>query len=124
MNALTPIQMRMVDKLRDALRRAGSTHTVQDLIDLARAGKAQFWERGGTLVVTEVVEFPRRKVLRFWVAGGDLDDVERLMPQIEQWGREQGATMAEAIGRRGWARRSEAHGYNAVATVFQKELLS
>lgn len=114
----------MVDKLRVALDRAGSTHSISDVVSLVREGKAQFWEHRSTLLVTEVIEYPQRKVLRFWLAGGDLGEVEQILPEIEQWARERGCTMAEALGRRGWAGRSEAHGYKPVATIFQKELLS
>lgn len=121
---MTPEQTLLAAKLERALARAGGTHTLDDVIALARAGRAQIWEAPGAVIVTEVVAFPQRVVLRLWLCAGDLDGVERLLPDVEQWGREQGATLAEVIGRPGWKARAKDLGYVASATVFEKELLS
>jgi hypothetical protein len=122
MNAMTPAHMRTVDRLREALAHAGSTHTVQDVIALARQGRAQFWQEGNTLVVTEVIDYPQRRVVRLWLAAGDLRDAEATLPRIEAWAKERGATMVEAVGRAGWRNSARERGFTATAVVYRKEL--
>ena len=68
------------------------------------------------------LRYPQRLVLRFWLAAGDLEDLRPLLPELEEWGRERGATLVEAHGRLGWSREAKANGYRLDAAIYRKEL--
>jgi hypothetical protein len=122
MNAITPRQRTIFARLVDALTNAGRTHEIEDVMRALRTGDAQIWVENDSVVVTEVLVFPKRTVLRYWLAAGDMDDMLTLLPKLEQWGREQGATLAEMVGRRGWRKEAAAHGYEAAATIYRKDI--
>jgi hypothetical protein len=114
-------QLRLIDRLAQALDIMG-THTIADVIALAHDRKAQIWEGDDALVVTELNDYPLRRVLRYWLIAGSLEGVFALQPRIEAWGREHGATHADAIGRHGWERTPRQDGWKHVAGYWRKEL--
>jgi hypothetical protein len=116
-------QLQLVEKLGRALDRMG-THTLADVIALAHDRKAQIWETDDALVVTQLLEFPLCKTLRYWLIAGSLEGAFAIQPRIEAWGREHGATVADAIGRRGWERTPRQPGWEHVAGYWRKGLTS
>lgn len=120
--SVTDRQRVVVQRLTDALKHAGDTHTLPDLMAALRAGEAQCWDHNGSLAVTEILTYPQRVVLRLWLAAGTFDDLTELLPDIEAWGRQHGATLVEAIGRRGWMKVARAHDYEPTAMIYRKEL--
>lgn len=123
MNAITPNQRTVFERLVQALNEGGRTHEVSDVMRALQHGDAQVWcgERD-SVAITQVMRYPAKYVLRYWLAAGDLEDLRPLLPKLEEWGRERGATMAEAIGRLGWAREARRAGYTLDAAVYRKEL--
>jgi hypothetical protein len=115
-------RQRTFERLLEALRISGDTHRVEDLMAALRDGRAQAWDRNGSLVVTEIIRFPRRTVLRYWLAAGDIDDMVALLPTLEQWGRDQGADVAECEARRGWTPYAAQHGYKPEAIIYRKDI--
>jgi hypothetical protein len=122
MNAITPRQRTIFARLVDALAEAGRTHEIEDVMRALRTGDAQVWVENDSVIITELLVFPRRSVLRYWLAAGDMDDMLTLLPKLEAWGREQGATLAEMVGRRGWRKEAQANGYEAAATIYRKDI--
>lgn len=120
-STLTLSQARTLRQLEEALKVTG-THTLLDVVNAIKRNEAVFFQRHDTIVVAEIRTFPQKTVLHFWVAAGDLGEVEALMPEIETWGRKQGATMAEAIGRAGWMKAAKKHGYKPQAALYLKDL--
>ena len=68
------------------------------------------------------MRYPGRCVACIWLAAGELDDLLPLLPRIEAWAREQGATMIEATARRGWLPVAKAAGFSAEAIVYRKDI--
>lgn len=122
MNPLTPKQQRAIERMVDALHQAGNTHHLDDVMRALREGEARLFERDGSLIVAQILHHPRRSVLEIWVAAGVMDDMLSLLPEVEAWGREHRATLAQVIGRRGWQPVAEQHGYAATATIYRKEI--
>jgi hypothetical protein len=120
---MTPERLRLVGQLNKALAHQG-THAIADVIDLAHRHRAQIWEGDGALVVTELLEYPLCKTLRYWLIAGTLEGAFALQPRIEAWGRDEGATRADAIGRRGWERTPRQDGWKHVAGYWRKDLTS
>jgi hypothetical protein len=123
MNAISPHRMSVFNRLLDALRDGGRTHEIHDVMAALREGRAQVWTGDNdSVVVTEILLYPQKRVMRYWLAAGSLADILPLVPGLEDWGRKQGATMVEAIGRLGWAPVAKAHGYTLASAVYRKEL--
>lgn len=85
-----------------ALAYAGNTHTISDVLDRVREGRARCWSNGDTVVVTEVLEFPRKRVCNYWLVVGALAECVDMQPDINAWAVENGCSVATATGRMGW----------------------
>jgi hypothetical protein len=92
------------DRFERALADGGCTHSVADVLQLIKAGRAQLWERGDGTIVTEVHTFPRLKSVHYWLASGELHDCLGLQDEIDEWARGEGCEIATIVGRRGWGR--------------------
>lgn len=91
-------------QIEAALAYSGHSHTFADVVTMIEQGKAQYWAGPTSVIVTELIQEPQHLVLHFFLAGGNLRELEEMTPIVEQWGREQGATRASLIGRKGWER--------------------
>lgn len=119
----------MLPKTRDeliaaALRHAGGSHDVHDVLAMVEAGRLQLWEGAQSLIVTEIVDYPRLRELQFFLAAGNMDEIKTLYPIVLQWGREQQCHRAVFVGRRGWERSflTREAGWHSPMAVFEKEL--
>lgn len=111
------------ERLQRALDCAGNTHTIEDVVDMVRRGRAQFWTNGDGSIVTEIHEFPRLRSVHYWLISGRLPDCLALEDDINAWAMEQGCTMATAIGRRGWGRVAAPTGWREFYPNFIKPLV-
>ena len=109
-------------RFQRALDQGGNTHTVADVFDKVRAGRAAFWENGDGIAVTEVLVYPRLRALNYWLLSGVLRDVLAMEDEISAWGRENGATVATASGRAGWGRIGEPRGWIPRGRMWWKPL--
>jgi hypothetical protein len=98
-------EQRLIDRLERALAVRG-TQAVSDVLQAARDGRAQVWEGDQLLLVTEIKDYPLYRSLHYATVAGDMNDADLigLQATADAWGREQGCTRAETIGRRGWER--------------------
>ncbi|MBT7943453.1 MAG: hypothetical protein HN719_08870 [Alphaproteobacteria bacterium] len=104
-----------------ALEHAGGTHSEDDVLDLLRAGQAQFWPAANSAMVTEIVGYPQGSHCRIWLAGGEYDELRALeRDMVIPWASSMGCRRIELVGRKGWARRLT--DYNEVARVLAKEI--
>lgn len=91
--------------LRAGLRRGGNTHTENDVLEMWRKDKAQWWATPYSFVLTVIIDYPRKRRIRCELAGGSLLEILTYWePQILAWAKQQGCDEAEFSGRRGWRR--------------------
>jgi len=109
-------------RMERALAYGGPTHTVADVVRLVREGEAQFWQRGDGCIVTEIHATPLRKTCHYWLAFGALGDCLALQPEIDEWARGQGCTIATLTGRKGWCR--AAVGWEPGLPTYRKDLVA
>jgi hypothetical protein len=109
-------------RMERALALGGPTHTVADVVERIRDGRAQFWQNGDGMIVTEIHEFPLRKGIHYWLAFGELQQCLALQPEIDAWAVEQGCTTATIFGRRGWGRAAASWGWKLWHPNFIKQL--
>lgn len=92
-------------RLRIMLEKSGGFYTVEDILDHIHEGKMQSFATDRTWVVTQIHEFPRKKVLDIVFVVGEMEDLEELEPQLENFRREIQADMITATGRLGWLKK-------------------
>ena len=106
-----------------ALEYSGGTHHFGDVQEMVMQNKLQVWPAINSVVLTEIIVYPRLKNLHYFLAGGDLDELSRMRPMIESWGKSIGCTRVSLAGRRGWAKTFlKDEGYSPQWTVLAKEL--
>ena len=116
-----------LDRLRHhveaALEYSGGTHNFDDVAEMVEQNRLQLWPAKDSVVLTEIIVYPRLKNLHYFLAGGDLDELSRMRPMIESWGKSLGCTRVTLAGRRGWAKTFlKDEGYSPQWSVLAKEL--
>jgi len=106
-----------------ALEYSGGTHNFEDITQMVEDHRLQLWPAKDSVVLTEIIVYPRLKNLHYFLAGGDLDELSRMRPLIESWGKSIGCTRVTLAGRRGWQKSFlKDEGYSPQWTVMAKEL--
>ena len=106
-----------------ALEYAGGTHNFDDVAEMVGDHRLQLWPASNSVVLTEIIVYPRLKNLHYFLAGGDLDELSRMRPMIESWGKSIGCTRVTLAGRKGWAKTFlKDEGYRPQWSVLAKEL--
>ena len=106
-----------------ALEYSGGTHNFDDVAEMVEQNRLQLWPAKDSVVLTEIIVYPQLKNLHYFLAGGDLDELSRMRPLIESWGKSIGCTRVTLAGRRGWAKTFlKDEGYSPKWTVLAKEL--
>ena len=106
-----------------ALEYSGGTHNFDDVAEMVEDHRLQLWPASNSVVLTEIIVYPRLKNLHYFLAGGDLDELSRMRPMIESWGKSIGCTRVTLAGRKGWAKTFlKDEGYSPQWSVLAKEL--
>ena len=116
-----------LDRLRHhveaALEYSGGTHNFDDVAEMVKDHRLQLWPAKDSVVLTEIIVYPRLKNLHYFLAGGDLDELSRMRPLIESWGKSIGCTRVTLAGRSGWSRTFlKDEGYSPKWSVMAKDL--
>jgi hypothetical protein len=107
-----------------ALEYSGGTHNFDDVAEMVGDHRLQLWPASNSVVLTEIIVYPRLKNLHYFLAGGDLDELSRMRPMIESWGKSIGCTRVTLAGRKGWAKTFlKDEGYSPQWSVLAKELI-
>ena len=107
-----------------ALEYSGGTHTLDDIAAGIMSDRYQLWPGQSSAVVTEILVYPKLKNLHFFLAGGNLDELKKMRPHIEAWGKSVGCTRVTLAGRKGWERTFlKDEGYEPQWFILSKELI-
>lgn len=112
----------LIHMLRRALDFGGNTHTLTDVAEMIRDGRAQLFKAPDAVIVTQVHSAPRALTLHFWLAAGRKDAVIALSREVMDWGRQLGCDRASMWGRAGWIRVLAREGWRPEAVVLRKSL--
>ena len=106
-----------------ALESSGGTHNFDDVAEMVEDHRLQLWPAKDSVVLTEIIVYPRLKNLHYFLAGGDLDELSRMRPLIESWGKSVGCTRVTLAGRSGWSKTFlKDEGYSTKWSVMAKDL--
>lgn len=98
-------------------------HTPEWLDARILAGSAQFWRSDHAAAVTEIRTYPTGAYeVHGLVAAGDVSEVrDRIVSQVEAWGRTIGAVGIVVESRPGWARALRAAGFQPHQLAVRKD---
>jgi hypothetical protein len=106
-----------------ALEYSGGTHNFDDVAEMVEDHRLQLWPAKDSVVLTEIIVYPQLKNLHYFLAGGDLDELSRMRPLIESWGKSVGCTRVTLAGRRVWEKTFlKDEGYSPQWAVLAKDL--
>lgn len=105
--------------LEKALSHAHGEVAYEDVINDCAMGNKQLWVVSDKLyrmkaaAITELSDYPRMRVARVLFLGGNglPDWSDELREAIEKWARQWGAYRVDVLGRKGWERILDKHGY-------------
>jgi hypothetical protein len=102
----------------------GRLYTPEWLDARLLGGGAQFWQGGCAAAVTEIRTYPTGAYdVHGLVAAGDIADVrDKIIPEVEAWGRAIGALGIVIESRPGWARALRGAGFAPHQLAIRKEL--
>lgn len=88
------------------------------------SGEFRCFASGASAILVSIKYYPTgRKELHGQAAVGCLEELTgTLIPQAEQWGREQGCSHATIESREGWLRHMKRQGYEHYQTTIRKAL--
>lgn len=97
---------------------------LEELDRLLTAGEAQFWCDGETAAVTRIVRYPGGALaLETLAVTGTMDALwNSIVPAAEEYARSIGITEMHAMGRFGWGRAAQKHGWKPEMVVITKRI--
>jgi hypothetical protein len=108
--------------LQDALDYAGNTHDLHHVAKGIKEGHFQFWPAPEAAIVTELIYYPKFTILHAWLVGGQLEQVIKMIPSLEAYGRAFNCSKLTGCGRSGWVRALKQHGFEGIMTTVSKEI--
>lgn len=95
-------------------------YNIDHLDAIMLSGRGKCWATETAAIVAEIKTFPTgAKAVCGVIAAGELEEIVRLIPLAEEWGRSYGCRFGMIESREGWAREMKKHGYD----VFQVSLI-
>lgn len=101
-------------RFRDAFAGAldDRLYTIDHLDGLVLSGQARLWSNDKAAIVAELKIYPTgAMVVNGLIAAGEKDEIRKLIPEAEKWGRSIGCIAGEIESREGWAREMKDDGY-------------
>lgn len=109
-------------RFEKSLLYGGGTHSIEDVAQLVREHRAQYWPNADGTIITELNTFPKFKTVHYWIITGVLPDCLALDATISEWARAEGCAFATASGRKGWGRVAAPYGWKPHMQTFIKDL--
>jgi hypothetical protein len=109
-------------QIETVLAMNGDLMTLDDLIDLARAGRVQVFGNDTSVVASEIMTYPRGKICNAFLAAGSVAGILQLESEVEAFARREGADAILTHGRPGWGRVGRRTGWTLQSWCFVKRL--
>ena len=113
--------LRFRDQFAEAMD--GRLYNIEYLDALLLSGRAKCWASQAAAIVAEIKKYPTGAlVVSGVVAAGDLEEITRLIPLAEEWGREYGCQFGMIESTEGWQRVMKKRGYETFQVSLIKTL--
>lgn len=98
-------------------------YTIDHLDAIMLSGRGKCWASDKAAIVAEIKQFPTgAKAVCGVLAAGELEEIVKLIPLAEAWGKAGGCAFGMIDSRPGWAKRMKRHGYETWQVSLIKEL--
>ena len=98
--------------LTDAMDLIARQYNHDDVFAEYMQGRCHLIMSDKPAVLSRIETNPRGKTCEIWLCGGELEDLlKNLLPQVERWGLMNGCQDVAYIGRNGWLKKMDEHGY-------------
>lgn len=87
------------------------SYTIDDIEDKIRGGIFHLWPGKKSAYITEFVMFPQLKAMNLLFCGGDYEELEEMLPYIEEFAKKAGIQRLYGGGRKGWIRKLKHLGF-------------
>jgi hypothetical protein len=88
-------------------------YSIEDIESKLLDGSFQLWPGQNSAYITEIARFPQKTVCNMIFCGGDYQELEDLLPLIEEFSNRCGATRMYGGGRKGWLRKLKHLGFKS-----------
>ena len=86
-------------------------YNLSDIKEKIRQGMFHIWPGKDSVMITEIVEFPRVKVLNILFLGVKFEELQSMLPSVEQFAKHFGCKRIFGGGRKGWLRKLKHLGF-------------
>lgn len=95
----------------------------RDILTALLIDHMALWRNEKAVLVAQVATFPRRRVCHLLIlAGDDMSEWLQFLAVIEAWAREMKCDAIEELGRKGWVKALEGHGWEQAKYHMRKKL--
>jgi len=110
------------EKIEEALRRAGNTHSFNDIAQEVIVGAAHFYDYGDCCILMKVIQFPRFKNYHCFIACGNMESLMQKQEDIRKVAKELGCKEMTINGRPGWSRVLKENGWTHRLSLLYAEV--
>ncbi len=96
-------------------------YTIDDIHDKISQGIFLLWPGKQSVMITEFIDFPRLRAMNLLFCGGDYEELASMLPSLEAFAKNAGATKLFGGGRKGWLRKIKHLGFKP-EYIISKEL--
>lgn len=123
-NPIWPLVDSVID---DACKYNGSRYNASDVLAELMRSEKQLWLAGDDeikgVIITGTIQFPQIKCCMIDICTGrDLHEWSHMLPQIENWARQQQCGQMFFVARLGMEKTLKQHGYRKTHAFFEKDL--
>ncbi len=93
---------------------------VEDVLRYVSEGRWMLWHGDRCVAFTKVSRYAKHTACVVILCGGDLDEIQKLEPDMAKWAKQQGCKYLVIHGRRGGGRALD--GYREKSTSYRKAL--
>ena len=96
-------------------------YNIKDVEDGIRSGTFHLWNGEKSAMITEIIQYPRLRALNLLFCGGDYEELQSMLPSLEQFAKHFGCVRLYGGGRKGWHKKIKHLGFEQEYLV-KKEL--
>jgi hypothetical protein len=116
-------EVRWQDLIQQALDYDIESSTIEEIESGIESGDFQLWREGDSAVVTAGFHLQFGGVgVRVVAAAGNLQEITKILAEVEREARANGVEALTAVGRRGWVGIAQEAGWGHAASVYVKRL--
>ena len=96
--------------IKEALRHT-DCYNIKAVEEGIKKGVFHLWTGEKSAMITEIIKYPRLSAINLLFCGGDYEELQSMLPSIEQFAKHFGCKRLYGGGRKGWLRKLKPLGF-------------